>query len=42
VSKYAIDTVLRVRLRHSTGTLEAVTAAIAEENAAIGDVVTVK
>jgi malate dehydrogenase (oxaloacetate-decarboxylating) len=42
MSKYSVDTVLRVKVRHLPGHLAQVTAAIAAENAVIGDITTVK
>ena len=42
VSRYTIDTVLRVRLRHAPGQLACLAQAIAEENGVIGDITTVR
>jgi malate dehydrogenase (oxaloacetate-decarboxylating) len=41
VSKYSIDTVLKVRLRHAPGQLARLAQAIAEEDGVIGDLTTV-
>ena len=42
MSKYTIDTVFKVRLRHAPGQLARLAQAIAEEEAVIGDITTVK